>query len=191
MNTKIVYYENKSLVTLVSGIVLLVCLLYFDFGKWLIHIPLITFIWIWLYPSAKITISDSGLEYKKGKKTIAVPWNEVKGIHRDPVWASNLVNYYIARKIRTGGFFIETSQGFTSYIGPLSKKRWDLTPLDANDLFNEIRARSATELKTGAVSLFKQRQKLHGIIALLAAIFIVPAIIILLVELFAPIPGIL
>jgi hypothetical protein len=157
MNNKntFIYFENKTYSLFISIILFIVVWIFFatDGDLFLLLIPIIMLIVVLLYPSAKITINDDGLEYKKGKKSIIVGWNEVIGVHQDPVFSPNPISFYISNKFRMGGFFIETSKGFTDYIGAIGYGRWSINPIKRKELIGEIEKRSLKNLKTGAVSI--------------------------------------
>ena len=149
----------------------------------LILIVGVMIIGVYFYPSAKISLFEDHLEFKKGKQKISVPWKDILNIHKDPVFAKNIFSYYLARRFYMGGVFLETTQGYSKYFAPQliraegSSQTW-------KDLVKEIESRSSARIKEGEVSIFKQKSKLFDIVFILLAIFIVPIFLILLYGLF-------
>ena len=182
MNNKntAIYYESKTFNLVISIIILVVIVAFLATNGvlLLLPIPILMLIVVLLYPSAKITIKDEGLEYKKGRKNITVGWSEVMGVHQDPVFSPNPISFYLSNKFRMGGFFIETSEGFTDYIGAVGDSIWSINPMKREELIGEIERRASVSIKTGAVSILKQKQKFWDITLVFAAIFIVPVLII-------------
>ncbi len=173
-----VYYESKIWIYLIAFIFLLATLNSFGFQTGLFIVPLVIFVFVFLYPSAKIVLYDDHFYYKKGSKVISIKWNEILGIHQDPAFSPSLICFYLVNKFRSGGFFIETTKGLTDYIGSVSRSRFSFNVFYRAKLIEEIKSRSGAQLYTGQVSIFKQRKKLLGWGISLALVFIVPILII-------------
>ena len=131
---------------------------------------------VYLYQTAQISIFDDHLEFKKGQQHISVPWKEVLGLHKDPVFAPSLISFYLARRYPMGGFFIETSKGYTKYFAPQLIRSND-PKLTWENLAKDIQEKCGVPLRVGEVSLFKQRSKLYDIILILSLIFVIPVAI--------------
>jgi len=167
------YYETKNMWYL-SVFILIICIIStIGVQTYLSWLPLIMFIVIFLYPSATISLSPDYFYYKKGKKVISVKWNEVVAIHQDPIVALNPISYYLSKKFSMGGFFIETSQGFTNYIGAVGNNKYSLNALKRAELIRETMKRSGAILKSGEVSVTKMPAKLIGISIVLLLILLV------------------
>lgn len=186
-----IYYESKKVmyVTVLSLLVILLVLFFINslplstFFGYLTLIVCVMLIGVYLYPTARISIFEDHLEFKKGRQNISVPWNKVVNIHKDPVFASNIASYYLAKRFYMGGCFIETTDGYTKYFTPQliravgSDQTW-------KDLVNEIKGKCGAQVKVGEVSMFKQKSKLFDVVFIILSIFIFPVVIILLYGIF-------
>lgn len=148
-----------------------------QFFRYFIFIFCAMVIGVYLYPTAQISIFDDHLEFRKGLQHISVPWKEVLGLHKDPVFSPSPLSFYLAHKYPIGGFFLETSKGYTKYFAPQLIKSSD-PKLTWENLVKDIQEKCGVPLQVGKVSLFKQRSKLYDIILILSLIFIVPVLII-------------
>jgi len=175
------FYETKVQAYCIATILLILLLNPFGFESYLFLVPIVMLVSVFLRPVARITISEANFIYEKGRKRIVVPWNEVEGVHQDSVFSPNLISFYISSKFRMGGFFVETkSQGFTDYIGPMSENRYGFSSHSIVDVTNEISKRCHREIRTGAVSILKQRKKLWDVSFIILAVFTIPVLVILL-----------
>jgi hypothetical protein len=163
------YYETKNIWYTVAFMFLIAILYSLGTQAYLFVLPLIMSIVIWCYPSATISLFPDHFYYEKGQKIISVPWNEVKAIHRDPVRS----RYVSRNKSNIGGFFVETSQGFTNYIGAVAHSKNSLIGLKSTELIKEIEKRSGTTLRIGEVSTMKMPNKLVGIAILIVLCFLI------------------
>lgn len=182
-----VYFENK-LYPLLIALILLVLITIFSIkvnSLYIVPIPIIMLISIYFYPSAKIVLTKDNFYYKRGRKELNVPWKEIVGVHQDPVFSTNIISFVFSNKFRMSGFFIETTQGFTNYIGSVGSSKFSLNPFKREKLIKEIEFYSNKAMQTGTISVLKQKSKLRDWIIMFGSIFAVPAIIIIAVAIYA------
>lgn len=143
-----------------------------------IFIAAIMILFLFFSSKAKICIYEDYLIYEKKRKKI-IKYSDIKGVHQDPVFSTNIFSYFLSSKFRIGGFFIETKDGFTEYIGSVYKNNSFLLPFSRSELIKEITDRSKTKLYTGTVSSRKNPTRLKNMVLLLFSILLVPILIIL------------
>lgn len=186
-----IYYESKTplyigvLAVFIAVLVLsfINASLFDFFYATLLVLLLVMIIVVFLSPSAKISLFEDRLEFKKGKQSISVSWKDVLNIHKDPVFANDIFSYYLARRFAMGGVFLETTKGYTKYFAP-QLIRMEGSNMKWKDLVDEIKAKSNAEIKTGKVSIFKQKTKLFDVVFIILACLLAPIIVILLYGLF-------
>lgn len=181
---KLIYYESKIQYKVVTTVLLILFLLVtlFDVGGfanvsiYFLVMSAVALVFLFFYQTSSFEITGNSLTWKRGKLKISVPWSDVIAVHYD--WAPSIAN--APRRFKTTNFFIETKSGMTAYADKASiKLRGVYTFASMGDqLVAEIKKRSSAVEKTGAVSMFKQTQKLKDVILLPLAIFLVPLIII-------------
>lgn len=188
----LIYYESKIYGYILAFVIFLITLIMFfilvgssGLKAFACFIPpLLIFSFFYFVPSVKIILYDDRFYFERGKKIISAKWNEVVGIHQEPVFTLNLVGYWISKKAMLSGFFVETTKGFTTYIGEVSKDRLGFKPIPPQELIKEIEDRAQIKLDTGSVSVFKQPQRLFNVFWLVAVIFLIPIVIILFYGLY-------
>ncbi|MEI8328156.1 MAG: hypothetical protein WCG02_03405 [Candidatus Taylorbacteria bacterium] len=190
MTPKIYFESKKIMYGIVLSLLLLLLILSFIYASpldslfaSLIIIVCVMVVGVYLYPTATFSIYEDHLEFKKGSQKISVPWSGVLNIHKEPVFATDIISYYLAKRYYMGGAFLETTQGYSKYFAP-QLIRSKNGPATFKDLEKEIESRSVAHMQEGQVSIFKQKSKLFDVVFIIAAIFLIPVIIILLYGLF-------
>ena len=137
---------------------------------YLLGISAIALIFLCFYQGSKFYIYEDKLIWKKGFHEMEAPWNQVKGIHYD--YAPNV--WYARRNFKSNNFFLEMNQGYTQYANEWNIREGHFTFRSrSKELIEEIKRRAGVSEDVGAVSAFKQRQNLWGIILLVGAILVI------------------
>ena len=181
---RLVYYESRiqyQVVTIIFLILFLVITIFnigglADISIYFLWMSAFATVFLFCYRPSTFELTDKHLIWKKGNLKIISPWSEVIAIHHD--WEPALVN--APRNFKSTSFFIETKNGMSKCADKTNIKRKGVYTLSSmgDELIAEIKKRSPAVEKTGAVSMFKQTQKLKDVAFLLLAVFLVPAIII-------------